>query len=195
MTKEYVLDIGIGEGGEYLLKDRENIQRFGIDTGIWDLFHLGRDYPSVIPVQADAERLPFRTDAFSQIEITLPEKTLLLPGLEIDHFALLEKYREEYKKIYPMGWYREFSRLLIRNGTLLLRGDVWLNLPSIQQCSASFFKIVSTRKLSLQELEDLGTRASGVLIRRYYTESSSQQRSDFEDGLIEIIMTNQKDKI
>jgi len=195
MSKEYTLDIGVGMGGGYIKKDLNRTQRIGLEIGQWEIFNLVRRFPQVLSIMGSGERIPLADNSISQIEIVLPHGQLLLPGLEIDHPALKRPLSEKYKITDPNGWYDEFARVLNPKGTLFVRGDIWLHLPSILSTSSPFFTIKSIRKMSLSEFEQLKTDTSESLLKRYKAYFYPEDRELFENGLVEITMQNRKGNI
>lgn len=189
---ERVLDIGIGGGGSYINSDRRGVKRVGLDLELPFLRGLIGSYPSVLPIAGSAEHLPFSDNSFKRIETVLPERDLALPGLEIEHPRVNSIYTDEYKTTLPNGWYPELARVLSPGGILLLIGDLFY-LPSIQQTSSSHFTIQSTRQMTLDEFKDLGTpRVRKLLEKYFYGSYTPEQRREFRDGLVEIVMINKK---
>lgn len=158
MSKELVLDIGIGSGGSYIRENTgPNEQRIGVDIEKWKMSGLKEKHPDVVSVVANAEHLPFESDTFSRIEIVLPFGELMLPGLQNDHFALLEEKKDEYAQTYPDGWYPEFHRVLKPEGELVIYGDLWIEPEQVLKTSTRFFNIVELKPLSVEEFKALGT--------------------------------------
>jgi hypothetical protein len=169
MIKEHILDIGIGAGGSYILKNTAPYeQRIGIDIDRWTMPNLHTNYPEVFPVLATSEHIPFRVNTFSRIEIILPLGELMVPGLQNDHFALNEEYRVLYAQTYPNGWYKEFQRVLKPHGELIIFGDIWIDPIQVHNTSKLFFNIESVKKLSETEFNTLGTSTVPIVIRNIH---------------------------
>lgn len=165
MSKERVLDIGIGSGGAYIRRNTaQNEQRIGIDIDRRSLSSLRREYPDVVPVVASAEHLPFGDNTFSRIEIVLPFEQLMIPGLQNDHFALLEQHKKEIAQTHPDGWYPEFHRVLMPHGELVVFGDLWTDPEQVQKTSQRFFDIEQAKRLTIAEFGTLGTSTVATVI-------------------------------
>jgi ubiquinone/menaquinone biosynthesis C-methylase UbiE len=159
MSKERILDIGIGSGGAYVTKNTaQDEQRVGIDVEREALAGLRITYPDILPVLASAEALPFKENTFSRLEIVLPFGYLMIPGLQKDHFALNDEYRMLYAKIQPDGWYSEFQRVLQPQGKLVIFGDIWVDPEKVRETSKKFFSLEHVHKMTVAEFRSLGTQ-------------------------------------
>lgn len=165
MTRERILDIGIGGGGPYIWQNtKSQEQRIGIDSKIGNILNLKPQFPHVLPAVADAEYLPFKASAFSRIEIVLPFNKLMLPGLQNDHFALLQEYKAEYARNTPDGWYPEFYRILAPQGKMVIYADLWIDPMQVKKTSERFFSVEEVQSLSLNEFKGLGTSTVAVVV-------------------------------
>lgn len=73
---ERILDLGVGEGGKYLL--RNNSLRVGLDVNYTALDILRENYPKVLICQGNIENpLPFKDSEFDSIDIMFPCDELL----------------------------------------------------------------------------------------------------------------------
>lgn len=161
MPQERILDIGIGSGGAYIAKNIAlHEQRIGIDINSLSLLRLKTNYPDVTPILANAAHLPFKNNVFSRIEIVFPYGELMVPGLQNDHFALLEKHRRIYTQNYPHGWYPEFQRVLLPQRELIVYGDLSVDPLQVQKTSQGFFTVETVHNLTVEEFAALGTHTT-----------------------------------
>jgi|SRR3989344_5930249 len=164
MHKERILDIGIGAGGAYIMRNTgPHEQRVGVDIDKRKMPGLRMNYPSVLAIFANAEHLPFGANTFSRIEIVLPSEYLLIPGLQTDHFAL-RKYKGVYVQTHPNGWYPEFHRVLVPQGQLVIFADLWVNPVQVEKTSQRFFTVKRVRRLTMAEFRALGTSTVTTVI-------------------------------
>jgi len=192
MTKEFILDIGIGCGGEYINQlSQNNRQRVGIDIQAKPLFTLRQNHAEVLPVLTNAKRLPFGDNTFNQLEFVLPNTKLVAPGLLTDHFAMLEKYRKKFAITHPNGWYPEFSRVLISGGKLIITGDLWVHPQQVKATSHAFFTVHHTQQITLDKFTSLRTNTTKFLQQKVgvYVEELNKP---WEDTLVEITLQNIK---
>ncbi len=101
--KVYYLDIGIGEGGKYIIQDPSFVTRIGVDLQGLYLTSAKTKYgiePILMDTQVSEERgLPFRDNSFRQIDIILPINSLL--------YSLAAREQLLWKELH---------RVLIQNG-------------------------------------------------------------------------------
>lgn len=188
---ERILDIGIGSGGTYINHDRKDTKRFGLDTQLDFLQGLVDYQPAVLPTVGSAEHLPFADSSFNRVQIILPERELALPGLQIEHPKINQKYTDEFRKTCPDGWYSELARVLNPQGSLILIGEL-LHLPSVKTTSYNFFTIQDVRPFPFDEFKNLGTPKARALLEVYFYAYTREERRQFSEGLVEIKMVNKK---
>lgn len=116
----------------------------------------------------------------------MPFGTLMVPGLQNDHFALQEKYSQIYTKEYPHGWYPEFQRVLIPHGLLIVSAELSIDPLQIQRTSQGFFTVETVHDLTVEEFTALGTHTTKFAIlknRGLYIEDLGKK---WEDMLVRI---------
>ena len=165
MRNELILDIGIGPGGKYINKSSNNALRIGVDLSINRLLMLGDHYPDVLPVNAKADKLPFADSTFSKIEMVLPDGELAFAGLQHNHFILTThaKLGARYPDKSPCGWYPEFARVLKPRGEMVIYADYFVDPEQVRKTANDYFKVLRTKRLSMQEFINLGTTTTELL--------------------------------
>jgi len=75
------------------------------------------------------------------------------PGLQTD-----------YEETHADGWYPEFQRVLIPQGTLIIYGDLLVDPKQVQQTSKKFFDVQRMTQLTESELQALGTETVSTVM-------------------------------
>ena len=197
MAQERILDIGIGTGGTYINDHTApNEQRIGVDLRLWELASMRASYPDVLPVKASGERLPFADNTFSRIEIVMPWKELLIPGIQIGHDMVGDKWKREFKRRCPHGWYPEFQRVLIPQGELVLVADLRVDPDQVQETAYPLFNLKEKKRLSEAEFNDIGTITISKISDEHrttrYLEFLNSAGKKWEDSLVKIILRSTK---
>lgn len=164
MSKEYILDLGIGSGGKYIHdKMRPHETRIGVDLFEFNLQYLQENYPQVIPVLASGKKLPFPNNIFKKIEIYLPYNTLLLPGLQHNAGTTTASTNPiDADKTY----YSEFARVLKPAACMTILGDDLVHPEEVKTQSALYFDLISVKKITQHDLESLGTYTAEALLNK-----------------------------
>lgn len=194
MCIERILDIGIGSGGAYIKGNTApNEQRIGIDINRRSMTGIRRNYPEVVPTVASAEHLPFADNSFTRIEIVLPFNELMIPGLQKDHFALLEKHKHEYAQTHPDGWYPEYHRVLTQYGQLVIVADLWIDPKQVERTAQRLFNVEQVKLLTVAEFRAFGTSTvETVLANGRRTPFIDEIGKEWKDTLVEINLRSTK---
>lgn len=107
-TVSYILDLGIGKGGEYIRRDKPNERRIGLDISAKDLEQAKQTYGiEVRTCDINPDRLEFPDNTFKRADIILPFNKLLYllaaePNLKL---------------------WGELNRVLVNNGQINIIAD------------------------------------------------------------------------
>lgn len=159
---ERILDLGIGAGGRYILKDTPDTKRVCVDKSQYGLSGCVRDYgidTVLLDLRSTGHQLPFRDDVFTSADIILPQDDLRV--------ALASNW-----DLWP-----ELKRVVKKNGSVEIITDVPENgevyegifrisnphLRFARYAEASGF-VVQMSKIDRSETAELGTYYSeGIL--------------------------------
>ena len=162
--KERILDLGIGEGGEYLLRDCPETNRVGVDKNFNILAHLFpesyKEKVTLLLVANAESNLPFADEVFDKVQISFPNDELLL-GLCSSDFSLWAELNRVLKKDGSVDIYIDVPASDIRG--VMVHGKaqrIEFPLSKIFSISESFgFRPISA-KLSYENVQKLGTKFS-----------------------------------
>ena len=144
-----IVDIGIGEGGDYLEHLPKGSIYIGIDTSVEKLKKLKILYKDVISMRADAHNLPFNDGSIDQLRMYFPSGKLL-SGLQ--------------DELISIEWFQELSRVLKPGGNLVIWGDNLANIPLLIKMlienSRKSFNLVYNVALTADQLQSIGTEHS-----------------------------------
>lgn len=140
-----ILDLGIGQGGEYISKDPSNTIRFGLDLQIHQsLLYQKRRLNNLIVLNGTAQQLPLRDETIDEIQIYFPYTTLLSPGLQSPDNP-------------QATWYKEFSRVLKTGGKLTIWADHLLLIKDANNGANPYFDSSKEEYLFQNDLISLRT--------------------------------------
>lgn len=140
-----ILDLGIGQGGNYLQRDPTNVLRVGIDTQIHrSLLYKKRVLTALEIIKASADQIPLRDSVADEIQIYFPYQRLLMPGLQ-------------WPEIPEITWYEEFFRVLKPNGTLIIWADHLLVIETANMGASRYFENSKKEYLYQEDLLKLGS--------------------------------------
>lgn len=177
MAKEFILDIGIGEGGDYQDRDGEEVIRIGLNKEMQLLRGCQKSKRAeLILSNADVcsqTFLPFRDEVFQRIDIILPHDNLMRSLLAPDHKLWQEiarvlssdggfKIVVESPKPYQELWTSDDSYIKIT--------DPELKITEAANMSGLFLCIV--KQMTPAEFKALGTfystRISSLFEQKVY---------------------------
>lgn len=193
MSRERILDLGIGSGGDYLFDDfwsGKQVIGSDIRANLCRRVKSAFEAESLEVVQASGSHLPFAANSFDVIRMVLPERGLAVPGLTPNHFLL--KASSKYKQWYPQGFYPEWHRVLKPGGKLDIWGDVWVQPDKVVQTAQGYFTELSRLKLSLVKFKQLGTLTAVLMAERNAKKVVKQTGEPWADYLVHLVLKVKK---
>ena len=160
MERKFILDLGIGSGGDYIRDDPANITRIGLDKNIHALSSLIKKY-QVEALNYDAEvsphrGLPFKDGQFTHVDSFFPYTELLYSLISDDHSL----WQELYRIIVPNGTLSvvlevPYNGILVQHNGCAQRVDMPYKHIFLNAQNAGF--LAKVRVLAVDEIENLKT--------------------------------------
>jgi SAM-dependent methyltransferase len=166
--KESILDLGVGKGGDYLLRKKPETLQVGIDIRSDKIKILQKNSNGeTVPVVADvADGLPFASETFKRVQMLFPDDDILY-GLCYSDGSLWPELHRVLKKGGVVEMFIDVP--FFRYTEVLVNKKEWLKIfdPQVKirsRCEEFGFSF-SMEKISRRTVKELGTNFSDQFAR------------------------------